>query len=440
MSSIRTRRSAWTSRIVAAAVLVLVIAIGAGVTSKTANVALAAPETAQVNEVTNWNIIAQTTVLAQPPNTSAPPASAVFMAMVQGAVYGAVNAIDRRHRQYLVLGRVDPLASKQAAVATAAFHVLDTLFPAQHATLQAQYDSSLNLIPDGDPKQAGIDVGNAAADAMLAEGHDGRLGPIPPLPPDGPGYWEPLVVGGIPQLDPSPWVARAQPFLVESSSQFRTAGPNALTSAAYTQDFNEVKAIGGLDSLTRTPEQTHISIFWQSNPAANLNGVARRFAEDPSLALDVTDSALLFAMMDLTAADAQINCWNDKYYWGFWRPIAAIREADTDGNPATEPDPDWTPRFTPPYPDHPSGALCFNSSSLHALQAFFGTDEMTFYVTSSQFPGEQRTFHRFSDVISELIEARIWGGLHFRTADVQGARLGEEVSRYTQLHWFEPLR
>ena len=438
MSSMRTRRSAWTGRVLAAAVLALVIGVGASVTNKTANVALAAPETPQANEVTNWNAIAQSTVLAQPPNTSAPPASAVFMAMVQGAVYGAVNAIDRRHRPYLVLRRVKR-ASKEAAVATAAFGVLDALFPAQHDMLQTQYDTSLAAIPEGKLKQAGINVGNAAADAMLAEGHDGRLGPIPPLPPDGPGYWEPLVVGGIPQLDPSPWVAMAQPFLVRSSSQFRTAGPNALTSAAYTQDFNEVKEIGGLDSTTRTPEQTHISIFWQSNPAANLNGVARRFAEDPSRPLDVTGSALLFAMMDLTAADAQINCWNDKYYWGFWRPIAAIREADTDGNPATEPDPDWTPRFTPPYPDHPSGALCFNSSSLHALQAFFGTDEMTFYVTSLQFPGEQRYFDRFSDVISELIEARIWGGLHFRTADVQAAMLGEKVARYTRLHWFQPL-
>ena len=434
----RTRRSAWTGRVLAAAVLALVIGVGASVTNKTANVALAAPETPQANEVTNWNAIAQSTVLAQPPNTSAPPASAVFMAMVQGAVYGAVNAIDRRHRPYLVLRRVKR-ASKEAAVATAAFGVLDALFPAQHDMLQTQYDTSLAAIPEGKLKQAGINVGNAAADAMLAEGHDGRLGPIPPLPPDGPGYWEPLVVGGIPQLDPSPWVAMAQPFLVRSSSQFRTAGPNALTSAAYTQDFNEVKEIWGLDSTTRTPEQTHISIFWQSNPAGNWNAVARRFAEDPSRPLDVTDSALLFAMMDLTAADAQINCWNDKYYWGFWRPIAAIREADTDGNPATEPDPDWTPRFTPPYPDHPSGALCFNSSSLHALQAFFGTDEMTFYVTSLQFPGEQRYFDRFSDVISELIEARIWGGLHFRTADVQAAMLGEKVARYTRLHWFQPL-
>jgi len=438
MSSMRTRRSAWTGRVLAAAVLALVIGVGASVSNKTANIARAAPETPQTNEVTNWNAIAQSTVLAQPPNTSAPPASAVFMAMVQGAVYGAVNAIDRHHRPYLVRRRVKR-ASKEAAVATAAFGVLDALFPARHDMLQAQYDTSLGAIPEGELKQAGIDVGNAAADAMLAEGHDGRLGPIPPLPPDGPGYWEPLVVGGIPQLDPSPWVAMAQPFLVRSSSQFRTAGPNTLTSAAYTQDFNEVKEIGGLDSTTRTPEQTHISIFWQSNPAGNWNAVARRFAEDPSRPLDVTDSALLFAMMDLTAADAQINCWNDKYYWGFWRPIAAIREADTDGNPATEPDPDWTPRFTPPYPDHPSGALCFNSSSAHALQAFFGTDEMTFYVTSVQFPGEQRYFNRFSDVISELIEARIWSGLHFRTADIQGAQLGQQVARYTRLHWFQPL-
>jgi hypothetical protein len=423
---------------IAALAFVFVIGAAASLAGNTGSVALAEPETPLVNEVTNWNAIAQSTILAQPPNASAPPASAVFMAMVQGAVYGAVNAIDRRHRQYLVLHRVNPLASKEAAVATAAFRVLDTLFPQQHGALQAQYENSLAAIPDGAGKEAGIEVGTTAAEAMLAEGHDGRLGPIPPLPLDGPGYWEPL--NG--QLDPSPWVALAPPFLIESPSQFRTAGPNALTSAAYTADFNEVKALGDVDSETRTPEQTHIAIFWQSNPLATWNGVARRLADDPpgpGQPLDVDDSALLFAMLDLNAADAQINCWNDKYYWGFWRPIAAIREADTDGNPATEPDPTWEPLFTPPYPEHPSGHLCYSSSSLHALQGFFGTDEVLFYVTSLRFPGEQRTFDRFSDAINELIEARIWAGLHFRTADVQGAELGEEIARYTRLHWFQPL-
>ena len=124
---------------------------------------------------------------------------------------------------------------------------------------------------------------------------------------------------------------------------------------------------------------------------------------------------------DLSAADASINCWNDKYYWGFWRPMAAIREADTDDNPATEQDTSWAPLFTPPYPDHPSGHLCMSSSSLHALQAFCATDEIPFYVTSSQFPGEQRHFERFSDAINELIEARIWAGLRFRNADVQAS-------------------
>ncbi len=147
-----------------------------------------------------------------------------------------------------------------------------------------------------------------------------------------------------------------------------------------------------MDSTTRTPDQTHAAIFWQSNPAATWNGLARRLAEEHQL--DVTDSALLFAMLDLSAADASINCWNDKYLWGFWRPMAAIREADTDDNPATEQDTSWTPLFTPPYPDHPSGHLCISSSSLHALQAFFGTDQIPFYVTSSQFPGEQRHFER----------------------------------------------
>jgi len=416
-------------------------------------VALAVPATSAANEVTNWNSIAQTTILAQPPIASAPPASSVFMAMVQGSVYGAVNAIDRRHRPYLVQRRF-PHASEEAAVATAAFRVLDALFPAQHDALQAQYDSSIGGISGGLAKDEGIEVGTLAAEAMLAEGHDGRAGPIPPLPPSGPGHWQPLLdANGNPILDPSPWVALARPFLVRSSSQFRTAGPNPLTSVAYAADVNEVEALGALDSPIRTAEQTHIAVFWQTNAVASYNALARRLADERQL--DLTDSAVLFGMLDLTAADALINCWNDKYYWGFWRPIAAIRQADTDGNPGTTADPNWRPLFvptldpaiagvgpplnTPPFPDHPSGHLCLTSSSMHALQAFFGTDELPFYVTSSRFPGERRYFERFSDVISQLLEARIWAGIHFREADEQGALLGERVARYAQQHYFGSL-
>jgi len=417
--------------------------------SVAAALALVVPATASANEVTKWNEIAVNTVLAQPPITSAPSAAAVFVAMAQGAVYGAVNAIDRHQRPYLVMRRF-PMASMDAAAATAAFRVLDTLFPAQHALLQAQYDASLAAIPAGSLEDTGVEVGQAAADAMLAEGHDGRQ-VLSCAFASGAGVWQPLAgPTGAPLCDPSPWVRDGVPFLVESASQFRTDGPLPLTSAAYAADVNEVKELGSLTSTTRTPEQSHIAVFWQSNPAPNYNAVARRFAEQ--LSLGVTDSAVLFAMLNLTAADAMINCWNDKYYWNFWRPITAIRQADIDGNPATVADPSWKPLFDPsldpaiagvgpalitaPYPEHPSGATCYGSSSMHAFQSFFGTDEMTFYVTSSRFPGERRYFDRFSDVISQLIEARIWNGLHFRNADVQAAKLGLEVERYTHVHYF----
>jgi hypothetical protein len=245
-------------------------------------------------------------------------------------------------------------------------------------------------------------------------------------------------------------VKDAVPFLVESPSQFRTAGPYALTSAAYAADVNEVKEIGSIGSAKRTPAQTHAAAFWQTNPGAGYNALARRLVDQHGL--DLSDSARLFAMVDLSAADALISTWNDKYHWSFWRPVTAIRRADTDGNPATEADPTWTPLFhpslspaiggagpaliTPPYPDHPSGATAYASASMHAFASFFGTDELTFFLTSSRFPGEQRLFQRFSDATNEVLEARIWAGIHFRNADVQAANLGRDVERYIHKHYF----
>jgi PAP2 superfamily len=413
--------------------------------------ALAVPAVAaSANEVTKWNEIAVSTVNQQPGITSAPPAGSIFIAMVQGAVYGAVNATDRHGRPYLV-NRSFPNASPEAAAATAAFRVLDTLFQAQHATLQAAYDASLAGIPSGAAKETGIEVGTMAADAMLAEGHDGRVLMSCTFGTFVPGVWQPLATPtGDPVCDPSPWVKDAKPFLVESGSQFRTPGPLALTSAAYAAEVNEVKAIGSLNSSTRTPAQSHAAAFWQTNPAANYNAIARRFVDLYSL--DLSDSARLFAMLDLTAADALITTWSDKYYYNFWRPRAAIRQADTDGNPATVADPTWEPMFhptlaaaiggvgpalsTPPYPDHPSGATSYASASMSAFAAFFGTDELPFFATSSRFPGEQRPFTRFSDVTNEVLEARIWAGIHFRTPDAQSADLGSEISRYIHTHWF----
>jgi hypothetical protein len=416
-------------------------------------VALATPMAALANEVTHWNNIAVSTLLAFPPLAGgAPPAQQISMAMTQGAVYDAVNAIEPRHQPYILTTQFPAIASKEAAVATAAYMVLSNIvqtvpqsipFPNRTAlqdSLDAAYAASLNVIPDGEAKTQGIAAGTAAAGVMItARQDDGRFGPSPWVPNYDPGHWQPLLnPDGTPQLDPTAWVANVQPFLIQSPSQFRTDGPNSLTSAEYAQDFNQVKALGSVNSQTRTPEQTHIGLFWQS-AGGNMrawNEVARNLVGQ--YAIDFDDSALLFAMLNLSAADASINCWNDKYYWDFWRPWTAIQRADEDGNPATEADPTWTALLTAPYPEHPSGHLAGDGAYLEVLQRFFG-DRTGFDVTSARFPGELRHFNRFSLALREIIQARIWAGLHFRTADVQGQILGRKVVHYMAKHYFEPL-
>src|SRR5437764_4915997 len=290
--------------------------------------------------------------------------------MVQGAVYDAVNAIDRGHQPYLVHPPSNPTDSKEAATAAAAFRVLVGIFPGQLGTLQPLYDAYIAGLPDNPPgsKAAGIAIGEATAAAMLqARMNDGRFGPPPTLYPPTPGIWRPTPPNFA--NDPAPWVGNVLPFIVPSAEMLRTDGPNALTSAAYAEDFNEVKELGSLHSTTRTADETDAAIFWQDHAHALFNRIFRTLATSQSL--NIVDNARLFAMENLAAADAAIGCWNDKYYWQFWRPITAIREADTDGNSDTEPDPTWLPLFdpttpvcnlpllvTPRFPDHPSGHAC----------------------------------------------------------------------------------
>jgi hypothetical protein len=407
------------------------------------------------NAVTDWNLIAVNTLSGLPgPAGGAPPASALHVAMVQGAVYDAVNAIEpKHHRPYLLKRRFSARASKEAAVATAAYRVLSDIvatvpatipFPTRASLLQslaAQYAASLAAVPDGPFKRQGIAAGNAAADTMIAARRgDGRFGPSQWVPNPAPGHWQPLLnPDGTPMLDPTPWVGGVKPFLLRSSSQFRTAGPLALSSAAYAAEVNEVKALGSVNSTVRTPEQTYIARWWQSTIIVTWNEVARALVERYDV--DIADSARLLAMQNLSSADASINCWNDKYYWDFWRPWQAIRRAAEDGNPATMPDPTWTALITAPYPDHPSGHLCNDGAHVRVLRMFFA-DDVGFDVTSrAPNPGGPATRHfdSFSDALAEIIEARIWAGLHYRTADVQAELLGRNVAEYMAEHYFQPV-
>jgi hypothetical protein len=283
---------------------------------------------------------------------------------------------------------------------------------------------------------------------LIARMNDGRFGPPPLLYPPAPGIWRPTPPNFA--LDAAPWLGNVLPFILPSAEMLRTDGPNALTSAEYAEDFNEVKELGSLYSTIRTADQTEAAIFWQDQAFALWNRVYRDLVA--SQGLDIVDSARLFAMENLAAADAAIGCWNDKYYWQFWRPITAIREADTDGNPATEADPTWRPLFdpatpvymppllvTPPFPDHPSGHSCTSSATVHTLQNFFGTDKIAFSAFSNK-SGTTRSFDRFSDALKEIIDARVWGGIHFRAADTQGAALGNKVAHYMKQHYFQPVR
>src|SRR6184192_1333004 len=412
--------------------------------------ALASPTVARADAVTDWNLIASNSIVVtagQPP-----PVSVLHFAMVQGAVYDAVNAIDRGHQPYLVQPASNPTDSKEAATAAAAFRVLVGLFPDQLGTLQPQYNAYIAALPDNPPgsKAAGIAIGKATASAMLtARMNDGRFGPTPtPYPsPAPPGIWRPTPPDFL--SDPAAWVGNVLPFIVPNVEMLRTDGPNALTSAEYAEDFNEVKELGSLTSTTRTPDQTDAAIFWQDHAHALFNRIFRTLAASQNL--NIVDSARLFAMENLAAADAAIGCWNDKYYWQFWRPITAIREADTDGNPDTQADPTWLPLFdpatpvcvlpslvTPPFPDHPSGHACATGAFMHTLKNFFGTDK----IAVSVFSGKScttRSFERFSDMLSEVIDARVWAGIHFRTADTQGSVLGKKVAQYLKKHYFQPV-
>ncbi len=411
-------------------------------------VSLAAPAVARADVLNDWNVLAQNEAVLIRPTAHGQTRG---MAMVQGAVYDAVNALDPRYKPYLLdLGtlKAQPFGSRDAAIATAAHNVLVAIVdPTRVAALDAAYAKTLEPIQAGPTRDEGVRVGAAAASAMLAaRAADGYMAPFTfDLRPDA-GRWRPLTAAAT---DPDAWVGNLKPFVIESPSQFRSKGPNALTSAAYTKDFNEVKAVGALMSATRTADQTTAAIFWQSAPAVIYNRLARDLSA--ARGLDTPREARLLAMMNLAAADGSISCWNDKYHWNFWRPRAAIQEAATDGNPDTVADPTWESLFhpstattpalgTPPFPDHPSGHGCVSGAVFRTFREVFGTDKVSFDVFSTRFPTQPRHFDRFSLALKEIVNARVWGGIHFRTADVQGAGVGKKVGFWLQKHYFTPLR
>ena len=412
---------------------------------------------AEDDAVRVWNERAAVTLAngpaaATPGVQFAPPVAFIHLAIVQAAVYDAVNAIKGGHDPYLQGLKAPTSASKGAAASTAAHHVLIGLVNQAPLTatltaevkvaikdrLNAEYASSLAEIPAGQAKAKGIEVGAAAAAAMLANrAGDGRFG-APGFPVgSGPGEWRPVGPGFV--NDPNGWVRNVRPFTLPRPEYFHTSGPPLpLTSAQYTAEFNEVKALGRATGSTRSEAQTMLAYWSASHPVPMVYAAMRQVAA--SKGLTITEQARFHAMTSMSGADSLINCWAEKAHWSFWRPTTAIQLADTDGNDATEADGAWTSLLpVPPYSDEPSGANCVFGGVMHSAKAFFGSDAAEFDIVSAGIgpgTGSTRHYSRFTDVIPDIIEARILGGLHFRTADVNGAMLGRRVAEYVDANFF----
>jgi hypothetical protein len=393
----------------------------------------------QANEVVQWNralLVIVRTPGAQPA-TVHPTRS---FAIMHAAIYDAVNAIDRKHRPYLVrLSGVPRDSSQEAAAAAAAHEVLVALYPAFKAALDTQLQQSLAQIPDGNGKAEGILIGLDVADRILAaRGNDGSNAPsIPYVFGTAPGDYQSTPPNFAPQPQFTHW-SHVTPFTLQRAKQFRPVPPPALTSDAYGDAFNQIKSLGIANSTTATADEALTGRFWNGAIQNYWNEIAQTL----SLARGLTtaQNARLFALLNLSLADDVIAFYDAKYTYNFWRPVTAIRAADPGVNPETVADPNWLPEVgkTAPDPSYPGAHGVISASAAEVLISFFGKDSAEFNVTSEVLPGVERFFTSISAAAEEATLSRIFGGQHFRFDLTAGQRLGREVADYVLDNFLTP--
>ena len=420
--------------------------------------------TARSDAVTAWNENAGKAAIAAciSPNEDPLHESRLY-AMTHVAIHDALNAIDRRSRPYAWDGRAKRRASPDAAVAAAARDVLVALlneitdpFPpacsdAGITSVEADYTAALGAISDGRAKTRGVQVGQAAASAILSlRAADGADTPL--IVTDYPQGTAPGVWRFTPGFDFAfaPGWADVTPFVLEDSSQFRPGRPYAVTRRKYTADFDEVKRLGGDDITTpsaRTAEQTQIALFWLESSPLQWNRIARGVSADTGL--DPWENARLFGLLNMALADGYIGSFETKFQaYNYWRPVTAIQTADTDGNPDTSADPDWTPLApTPPIPDYDSAHSVEGGAAAQVLKRFFGTDRVSFETCSLTLPAGStcddvspvfRSYTSFSQAREENGVSRILVGFHFRKAVDEGIKHGRKIGNRAVDHFLRP--
>ena len=392
---------------------------------------------ASADEVTDWNqIMLESLRTGGVGGTLATRPAAT----VQASVFDALNGIEQRYGWIHVQPAAPPGASRRAAVVQAAYASLVQLLPAQKSALDAKRATSLAAIASSDAAEnsqsiaRGIQWGQTVANAMVAwRAADGFANvPSPVTGGLGVGVWRPTPPAFAPFL--AVQLGFTTPWVLPTPLQIPLPGPPALTSAKYAADFNEVKSVGSLNSVTRTAEQTLIARFWPSTSSPNYfpNRLAVALGQQRHTTL--SENARILALVNVAIADAGIAIWRAKHDYMFWRPITAIQLADTDGNPATVQDATWTPFLaTPPYPDYPSGLCGLSAAGMAVLADYFGENSRFVLTTDSSLPalaGVARSYSSFREAAAEAVNARIYSGIHFRFGDEDAVEFGNKIAQY----------
>jgi hypothetical protein len=393
--------------------------------------ALAAPQPAHADVVTAWNAIA-----ASLPSPN-PFVQARTLAMAQLAVFDAVNAITKRYEPYHFTTDAPEGASAEAAAVAAAHHVLTALVPGSAAMLAAEREASLAEIPDGDAKDDGIAIGEAAGAAMLAlRANDGSAPPTTYLPTStDPGIWQ--LTEGVPPAAPCAagvlyhW-QNVTPFGLPNVGDFIVSPPPALSSSRYAKDYNEVKKVGSAISTDRPPDRADVVLFYAaSSPGYLFSSVARQLADAQGRSMSHTARALALIMM--ATSDSLVASFASKYHYNLWRPETAIRNGDADGNKKTAQDLGFgTFISTPCFPSYPSNHASGSNGALEIIRRIYGAGGHAITLTNTAIASIAHitlNYEKLKTISDDIDDARVYGGIHFRFDQDAGVHLGRHVAK-----------
>jgi hypothetical protein len=406
---------------------------------------------AAADAVTDWNNVVVTVTIGASPSRPNPE-TAIAAAYMHIAIYDAIASIDGQYTPFATLVPNAPGgASREAAAAQAAYEILVYLYPLNDwptiaPQFTAAYNTAINAIANGQAKTDGMNVGHAAAQGLIAKRqNDGFRANVPyTFQPLGPGvYQKTPPLASYPAMPAAPWVKQFKPLTLLSPDQFRVDGPPPLGSAEWAEDFNEVKNFGAASNLpnSRSAEQEEIGLFYgQINAQLQISKNLQNLAKSPLLHLDISETARFLAQAYVTMSDTFVGCWDSKYHFNFWWPVTAVQHADIDGNDATQQDAGWLPQIpTPTHPEWPSAHGCTTSAYAHAIAEFFGTKRLPGGIDLIGGTPNTHHFDSTDQIIREIIDARVYNGVHYRTSVIQGSILGHKVAQWVARYYFKPV-